>query len=398
MAPPKFRKDTRSKGPGGPKGSRPPRGEFKGGPKGGPKGDRAKGDFHKAARTKGDFHEAPKRDRAHGDFKGGSKAPHSKSDFHGSPKGGRTKGDFHGAPKRERTRHDFKGAPKGGDHATKGSSKGFKGNRTPYRDVPQKHDGPRPDTRPRAPRPERGDRPARQENWLYGLHAVQAALANPRRKLGRLVLSPRAAQIIDPELLDGMRVETMEPGNIDRLLPPGAVHQGVALETPPLPQVDFEALLALPGDGRRRVVLVLDQLSDPHNVGAILRSALAFGVTAVVVQDRHAPPQSGALAKAASGALDIIPYVEVVNIARALEKLSEHGFWRIALAGDGAKSLAASLPKGDVALVLGSEGDGIRRLVRENCDVAASIPIEGAMESLNVSNAAAIALYELRRS
>jgi 23S rRNA (guanosine2251-2'-O)-methyltransferase len=117
----------------------------------------------------------------------------------------------------------------------------------------------------------------------------------------------------------------------------------------------------------------------------------------VVVQDRHAPPQSGALAKAASGALDLVPYVEVVNITRALEKLAEHGFWRIALAGDGEQSLQAAIPAGDVALVLGSEGDGIRRLVREHCDTAALIPIGGAMESLNVSNAAAIALYELRR-
>jgi 23S rRNA (guanosine2251-2'-O)-methyltransferase len=193
----------------------------------------------------------------------------------------------------------------------------------------------------------------------------------------------------------------MEADAIGKLLPPGAVHQGAALEASPLPATDLETLLEAPHDrhqeGRRRIVLVLDQLSDPHNVGAILRSAAAFGVTAVVVQDRHAPPQSGALAKAASGALDLVPYVEVVNITRALEKLAEHGFWRIALAGDGEQSLQAAIPAGDVALVLGSEGDGIRRLVREHCDTAALIPIGGAMESLNVSNAAAIALYELRR-
>jgi 23S rRNA (guanosine2251-2'-O)-methyltransferase len=161
--------------------------------------------------------------------------------------------------------------------------------------------------------------------------------------------------------------------------------------------MDLEALLARPSDGRRRVVLVLDQLTDPHNVGAILRSAVAFGVIAVVVQDRHAPPQSGVLAKAASGALDIVPYVEVVNIARALDQLAAHGFWRIALAGDGAQPLGEAIPEGDVALVLGSEGDGIRRLVREHCEAAAFIPMQGAMESLNVSNAAAIALYELNR-
>jgi 23S rRNA (guanosine2251-2'-O)-methyltransferase len=142
---------------------------------------------------------------------------------------------------------------------------------------------------------------------------------------------------------------------------------------------------------------VLDQLSDPHNVGAILRTAAAFGVTAVVVQDRHAPPQSGALAKAASGALDLVPYVEVVNIARALDQLAARGFWRIALEGDGGQILAEAVPAGDVALVLGSEGSGIRRLVRQHCEAAAFIPIDTAMQSLNVSNAAAIALYELRR-
>lgn len=232
--------------------------------------------------------------------------------------------------------------------------------------------------------------------WLYGLHAVQAALANPRRKLGRAVLTPRATETLGSKLLSRVRVETADPGAIDRLLPPGAVHQGAALEAWPLKSRDLDDILAEPGGGRR-IVLVLDQLSDPHNVGAILRSAAAFGVAAVIVQDRHAPPQSGALAKSASGALDLIPYVEVVNIARALDDLAERGFWRIALVGDGDQSLAEAAPEGDVALVLGSEGAGIRRLVREHCEASAFIPMNKAMESLNVSNAAAIALYELRR-
>jgi 23S rRNA (guanosine2251-2'-O)-methyltransferase len=228
------------------------------------------------------------------------------------------------------------------------------------------------------------------------LHAVEAALANPRRKLGRAVLTPRATETLGTQLLAKVRVETADPAAIDRLLPPGAVHQGAALETWPLKSRDLDDILAEPSEGRR-IVLVLDQLSDPHNVGAILRTAAAFGVTAVIVQDRHAPPQSGALAKAASGALDIIPYVEVVNIARALDELAERGFWRIALVGDGDSNLAEAAPQGDVALVLGSEGSGIRRLVREHCEAGAFIPISRAMESLNVSNAAAIALYELRR-
>jgi 23S rRNA (guanosine2251-2'-O)-methyltransferase len=232
--------------------------------------------------------------------------------------------------------------------------------------------------------------------WLYGLHAVQAALANPRRKLGRAVLTPRAIETLGSKLLSRVQVETTDPGAIDRLLPPGAVHQGAALEAWPLKPRDLDEILTGPADGRR-VVLVLDQLSDPHNVGAVLRSAAAFGVSAVIVQDRHAPPQSGALAKAASGALDLIPYIEVVNIARALDDLAERGFWRIALVSDGEQGLAEAIPAGDVALVLGSEGAGIRRLVREHCEASAFIPIGKVMESLNVSNAAAIALYELRR-
>jgi 23S rRNA (guanosine2251-2'-O)-methyltransferase len=211
------------------------------------------------------------------------------------------------------------------------------------------------------------------------------------------VLTHRAAEIIGDTLLAKVRVEPADMEAITRLLPPGAVHQGAALDCEPLPAADLDTVLDAPHSGRR-IVLVLDQISDPHNVGAILRTAAAFGVAATVVQDRHAPPQSGALAKAASGALETVPYVEVVNIARALDQLAEKGFWRIALAGDGAISLAEAVPVGDVALVLGSEGDGIRRLVRERCEAAAFIPISRAMESLNVSNAAAIALYELRRA
>ena len=272
------------------------------------------------------------------------------------------------------------------------------------------HKGGQKDRRHFYPKPtgkpgEKGDRPVRRdpkarsggENWLYGLHAVQAALANPARKLGRAVLTARTAEAIGKKLLDRVRVEPADAEAISRLLPAGAVHQGAALEVHPLPALDLDQVLDQESPVSRRIVLVLDQLSDPHNVGAILRTAAAFGVTAVVVQDRHAPPQSGALAKAASGALEIVPYVEVVNITRALEKLAEHGFWRIALAGDGALPLTQVIPTGDVALVLGSEGEGIRRLVREHCEAAAFIPIAREMESLNVSNAAAIALYELRR-
>jgi len=264
----------------------------------------------------------------------------------------------------------------------------------------------KPEKKPARPSPERPHPPSSQPSgrpsgagqWLYGLHAVQAALANPRRKLGRAVLTPRAIESLGSQLLARVRVETADPPAIDRLLPAGAVHQGAALEAWPLKSRDLDDILAEAGTEGRRVILVLDQLSDPHNVGAILRTAAAFGVTAVVVQDRNAPPQSGALAKAASGALDLIPYIEVVNIARTLDQLAERGFWRIALAGDGDVSLAEAAPVGDVALVMGSEGAGIRRLVREHCEASAFIPISKTIESLNVSNAAAIALYELRRT
>jgi 23S rRNA (guanosine2251-2'-O)-methyltransferase len=233
--------------------------------------------------------------------------------------------------------------------------------------------------------------------WLYGTHAVQAALANPLRKVLRVVLTERASGEIGAKLLGRVKSETVESDAVARLLPPGSVHQGVALLCDKLPNRDLEDVLALPAP-RRRIVLVLDQISDPHNAGAILRSAAAFEVSAVVVQDRNAPDESGVLAKAASGALDIVPYVQVVNITRALETLGKLGFWRIALAGDGETALSEAVPDGDTAIVLGSEGSGIRRLVRETCDAAAFIPIESAMESLNVSNAAAIALYELRRT
>jgi 23S rRNA (guanosine2251-2'-O)-methyltransferase len=234
------------------------------------------------------------------------------------------------------------------------------------------------------------------EGWLYGIHAVTAALANPARKPVRAVLTSRAAETIGPKLLGRVRVETVDGDAVSKMLPAGAVHQGAALQCEPLPRRELKETLGEPG-ARRRIVLVLDQISDPHNAGAILRTAAAFGVSAVVVQDRHAPPQSGALAKAASGALDIVPYIEVVNISRALEQLGELGFWRIALAGDGEQALGEATTEGDIALVLGSEGAGIRRLVRERCDVAAFIPIDKNTESLNVSNAAAVALYELRR-
>ncbi len=232
--------------------------------------------------------------------------------------------------------------------------------------------------------------------WLYGLHAVRAALANPRRFARRAVLTERAAEEIGAKLLGRVKHETSDMQGISKILPEGSVHQGAALLVEPLPRRPLDDVLEETAN-KRRIVLVLDQITDPHNEGAILRTAAAFGVTAVIVQDRHSPPETGVLAKAASGALDIVPVIHEVNIARSLEMLGKHGFWRVALAGDGEVALEEAKHPGDVALVLGSEGAGVRRLVRERCDVAAFLPIEAAMESLNVSNAAAVALYEIRR-
>jgi len=232
--------------------------------------------------------------------------------------------------------------------------------------------------------------------WLYGHHAVAAALANPRRKAKRLVLTDRAAQSLDAKAMARARHEIVEADAVARLLPQGAVHQGIALECEPLPARDVSEL-APASESARNIVVVLDQISDPHNVGAILRSAAAFGAAGVIVQDRHAPPESGVLAKTASGALDIVPYISVVNIARALKELGEMDYWRVALTGDGEQLLKEAIGTRNIVLVLGSEGSGLRRLVREHCDTAAYVPITSAMESLNVSNAAAVALYECRR-
>jgi 23S rRNA (guanosine2251-2'-O)-methyltransferase len=267
----------------------------------------------------------------------------------------------------------------------------------------------RPQTRNRPP-PRRPERPSEKKKpfhkpqterpsglWLYGIHAVRAALSNPKRHVKRAVLTARAAEEIGDPLLGKIRHEIVDMDAVSRLLPQGSVHQGAALNCEPLTRRELRDVLTEREQGRRRIALVFDQITDPHNAGAILRSAAAFGVAAVIVQDRNAPPESGVLAKAASGALDSVPYVVVVNISRALQELGDLGFWRIALAGDGDQPLRDAVPQGDVALVLGSEGSGIRRLVREHCDGAAFIPIDNRIESLNVSNAAAVALYELRR-
>jgi len=193
------------------------------------------------------------------------------------------------------------------------------------------------------------------------------------------------------------RVEVVDRGDLDAVLTPGAVHQGVAVQADPLPTRDFKTLVQDLSEIPDSRVVVLDQATDPRNIGAVLRSAAAFGARAVIMQDRHAPEATAALAKAASGALETVPLVRVVNIARALRALKEVDFWLIGLDGGGDTPLAGASPGGRVTLVLGAEGGGLRRLTREACDALVRIPIGPAVESLNLSTAAAIALYELAR-
>jgi 23S rRNA (guanosine2251-2'-O)-methyltransferase len=244
------------------------------------------------------------------------------------------------------------------------------------------------------------------ERWIYGRHAVAAALANPERRWYRLaVLTEREQEARTLIAIaaaarrgNGEPIRVFDRDDFAALLPEGAVHQGLALAVEPLVEPDLEDVLrraaTLLG---RSVILLLDQVTDPHNVGAVLRSANAFGALAVVLPMHGAPPVTGALAKAASGALENVPLVRVVNLAHALDRLKAAAFWICGLDETASQTLAA-LDLGErVALVLGSEGGGMRRLVRERCDYLARLPTRIQQSTINVSNAAAVALYELLR-
>ncbi|MCW7545275.1 23S rRNA (guanosine(2251)-2'-O)-methyltransferase RlmB [Aurantimonas litoralis] len=227
---------------------------------------------------------------------------------------------------------------------------------------------------------------------LYGIHTVAAALNNPRRKLYSLLVTRNAlARLEIAEDAIRCPVEIVEPKRLDAELGGEAVHQGVMLETEPLPAIRLSDL------GTARLVIVLDQVTDPHNVGAILRSATAFGADALVTTARHSPQESGVLAKAASGALEHVTQIEVVNLADALSALSKQGFRTIGLDSDGPDSFEASLSGERIAIVLGAEGKGLRQKTQATVDALARLEMPGAIRSLNVSNAAAIALYATRR-
>lgn len=219
-----------------------------------------------------------------------------------------------------------------------------------------------------------------------------AALANPERTVRKIWGTRETLASLD--LPPVIPITYAEAGDLARLVPADAPHQGIVAEVEPLEEIWLGDLLEQAGESRRPLI-VLDQVTDPHNVGAILRSAAAFDALGIVTQDRHAPPESGSLARAASGALELVPWVRVVNLARALEEIAEAGFWRIGLAGEAKGTLAEVMGDARIALVLGAEGEGMRQNTAAHCDELARLPISPKVESLNVSNAAAIALYAI---
>jgi len=239
----------------------------------------------------------------------------------------------------------------------------------------------------------RGHRPSQAPAGrprFWGRHAVTAALANPDRVVRKIWATREAMASLDvPPVIP---ITYAEVTDLARLVPSDAPHQGLVAEVDPLEDIWLADLLEQGADDRRPL-LVLDGVTDPHNVGAILRSAAAFDALGIITPDRNAPPESGTIARAASGALEIVPWVRVVNLARALEEIAEAGFWRVGLAGEARQTLNEAMGLQRVALVLGAEGEGMRQNTATHCDELGRLPISPRMESLNVSNAAAIALY-----
>jgi 23S rRNA (guanosine2251-2'-O)-methyltransferase len=264
--------------------------------------------------------------------------------------------------------------------------------------------GQRRGGKPPAPRrPERQaaerrgpDRPNPNELWLFGEHAVLAAIKNQRRTCHQLLASEDGMpRIRDAAAKRGLRITPLPNAEIAKRLPRGAVHQGVAMHVAPLPPLQLERVIAI--QPKESLLLALDQVTDPRNFGAILRSAAALGVGAVIVPERRSAELGGTTAKAASGALDMVPIVEVVNLSRALQRLKEADFRISGLDAAGSVTIDAAAPAPRRVLVIGSEGDGMRRLTTENCDETLSIPIDRRIDSLNVSVAASLALYALTR-
>lgn len=238
--------------------------------------------------------------------------------------------------------------------------------------------------------------------WLFGKHAVLAALKNPARVIKRLLVTKRGADQYLAEFSEinqnsrPLTPEIVPPDMLEKILPTDCVHQGIALQTSPLPETDLGEACRINPD-EPHLLLILDQVTDPQNVGAIIRSAAAFGARAIISTDRHSPPESGSLAKSASGALEILPWVRVTNLGRALDQLAEMGYWRLGLDGTAETSIRQADFGQNIALVMGAEGRGLRKGTQSHCDALIKLPIQPHVESLNVSVAAAIALYEFSR-
>ncbi len=225
--------------------------------------------------------------------------------------------------------------------------------------------------------------------WLFGLHPVQMALANPKRAKNELLATPNALS----KLPKGAKARQVTPEELNRLLPAGSNHQGVALAVQPLKSPPLAEILST-----GKPLVILDQVTDPQNIGAILRSAAAFGAGAVIVQDKNSPPENATIAKIAAGALELVPYVNVTNLSRCIEEGQKAGYWAVGLDGEAEQTLVQCKLSSKTILVMGAEGAGMRRLVAEHCDMLAKLPIDSRMESLNVSVAAGIALYEIMRA
>ena len=238
----------------------------------------------------------------------------------------------------------------------------------------------------------RPSQPAAGRPRFWGRHAVLAALANPARTVRRMWGTREALSALD--LPPVIPVTFADVADLGRLVPHDAPHQGLVIEVDPLPDMWLGDMLDA-AQGNQRPLVILDQVTDPHNVGAVLRSAAAFDAIGIVTQDRNSPPESGALARSASGALELVPWVRVVNLARALDEIGEAGFWRIGLSGHANGTLAEVMGEARVAIVLGAEGEGMRQNTEAHCDELARLPISPKVESLNISNAAAIALYAI---
>jgi 23S rRNA (guanosine2251-2'-O)-methyltransferase len=290
----------------------------------------------------------------------------------------------------------------------KKSYSGFKPKNHFANDRPEKRRDHKTSAKPFAPKREAAFAPRDYEKLprdgvlLWGMHAARAAFLNPQRRFFRLWMTESGKAAFEATqneakelLLKRPDAKIVERNELDRLTPPGTVHQGILIEVAPLHEPPLHEIIS--GDNPPDLLLMLDQVTDPHNVGAILRSAAAFGAGAIIMTERNAPIMTGVQAKSASGATEHVPTIHVVNLARTLDELQKAGYWCVGLAEEGEKEIGALDLSGRTVLVLGAEGEGLRQLTRKKCDELARLPTGGPIGSLNVSNAAAVALYEVRR-